>query len=141
MTADVTLTIPNHLFNRARQLTQRRREQTVDELVDLLDQILSSADPHETEPEDEVEITVEPEVAYEMQAYLAMHPRLKQTHLGQHVAIYGGKLIDTDEDYDALTRRIDAQYPDRFVWIATVEEAPIKTFVFRSPPPYLIHGY
>ncbi|MCE7983404.1 MAG: hypothetical protein DYG89_19700 [Caldilinea sp. CFX5] len=133
MAADVTLTIPNHLFNRAKQLTQRRRTQAVDELVDLLDQILASADQHEVGPEEEDEILVDPEVADEMQAYIAMHPRLKKTHLGKHVAIYGGKLVDTDEDYDALTRRIDAQYPDRFVWIATVEEEPIKTFVFRSP--------
>jgi hypothetical protein len=133
MAADVTLTIPNHLFNQAKQLTQRRRAQSADELVDLLDQILASADQHEADPEEEAEIPVDPAVAYEMQAYIAMHPRLKQTHLGKHVAIYKGKLIDTDEDYDSLTRRIDAQYPDRFVWIATVEEEPIKTFVFRSP--------
>lgn len=133
MAFDITLTIPNDLFQRARRLTQVRQAPDVDELVNLLDQILSSADQYETGPEEAVEITVDPEVAAEMQAYLAMHPRLKQTHLGKHVAIYGGKLIDSDDDYNTLTRRIDAKYPDHFVWIATVEEEPIKTFVFRSP--------
>lgn len=129
MSTHVTLTIPDDLFVRAKHLTEVRKAELSDELVDLLEQILASAEIDKPE-DDEVE---DPEVVREMNAYLAMHPRLKRTHFGKHVAIYQGKLIDTDEDYDTLTRRIDAQYPDQFVWIATVEEEPIKTFVFRSP--------
>ncbi len=97
--------------------------------MDLLEQILASAELDE----EETLVDEDPEVEREMQAYIAMHPLLKKTHFGKHVAVYDGRLIDTDDDYDALTRRIDAQYPDRFVWISKVAEEPIKTFVFRSP--------
>jgi hypothetical protein len=69
----------------------------------------------------------------EMLAFIQMHPVLKKKYLGQHVAIFGSQLIDMDEDYAALYERIDAQYPDQFVWMATVEDEPIPTLVFRSP--------
>jgi len=134
MSSQVTLIIPDNLFTRAKQLTQVRKEKAADELVDLLDQILASAGSNEEEIDEDKDWTEEDSaVEREMQAYIAMHPLLKQTHFGKHVAIYEGRLIDADADYDTLTRRIDAQYPDRFVWISTVDEEPIKTFVFRSP--------
>ena len=69
----------------------------------------------------------------EMQAYIALHPMLKEKYLGKSVAVYGGKLIDIDDDFDALYDRIDARYPDEFVWMSKVEEEPIPTFVVRSP--------
>jgi hypothetical protein len=69
----------------------------------------------------------------EMQAYVAMHPQLKQQFLGKHVAIYGGELIDMDDNFAALYARIDAKYPDEFVWLTPVEEEAIPTIVVRSP--------
>ncbi len=81
----------------------------------------------------ELKADEEAAVEREMQAYIALHPRLKEKYLGQHVAIYDGKLIDVDEDYGALYQRIDAQYPDEFVWLATVEEEAMPTLIFRSP--------
>jgi hypothetical protein len=72
-------------------------------------------------------------VKREMQAYITLHPMLKEKYLGQHVAIYEGKLIDVDQDYGALCQRIDAQYPNEFVWLATVGEEAMPTLVFRSP--------
>lgn len=134
MLSQVTLKIPNTLFTRAKQLTQRQHSKSTDELVDVLDQILAAAELAETEMvEDEDGVEDDPALLREMQAYIAMHPLLKKTHWGKHVAIYEGRLIDTDDDYETLTRRIDTQYPDQFVWISTVEEEPIKTLFFRSP--------
>ncbi len=133
MLSQVTLKIPNTLFTRAKQLTQRQNSKSTDELVDVLDQILAAAELAETEMvEDEDGVEDDPALLREMQAYIAMHPLLKKTHWGKHVAIYEGRLIDTDDDYETLTRRIDTQYPDQFVWISTVEEEPIKTLFFRS---------
>ncbi len=128
MPSDVTLVIPDDLFVRAKQITEVGKEKSADELVDLLEEILASAQPHEIDVFEE-----DPAVAREMQAYIAMHPLLKKTHFGKHVAIYEGRLIDSDTDYERLTRRIDAQYPNGFVWVSTVAEEPIQTFVFRSP--------
>jgi hypothetical protein len=133
MLSQVILKISGNLFTRAKQLTQVRKQKSTDELVDLLDQILASAEHSAAEMEEEPWVDDDPALEREMQAYIAMHPALKKTHFGQHVAIYEGRLIDADPDYDTLTRRIDARYPEQFVWVSTVEEEPIKTFVFRSP--------
>lgn len=72
-------------------------------------------------------------VEREMQAYIAMHPALTEKYLGQHVAVLDGQLIDVDPEYDALYQRIEAQYPDQFVWLTKIELEPIPTLVFRSP--------
>ena len=133
MSSHVTLRIPDNLFTRAKRLTQGQKGKSTDELVDVLDQILASVAETASEIDDDAWLDEDPAVTREMQAYLALHPMLKKTHFGKHVAIYNEKLIDADADYDTLTRRIDAQYPDRFVWIATVSEDPIQTFVLRSP--------
>lgn len=133
MSSHVTLTISNQLFRRAKELTQVRKEEAVDELVDLLDEILAAVDGDEEEGDAKAWVDDDPSVTYEMQAYIDLHPALKKTYFGKHVAIYHGKLVDADDDYDTLTRRVDAQYPDQFVWVSTVEEEPIKTFTFCSP--------
>jgi len=127
MSAQITMTVPEPLFTRTKQLVDLHKDEIGDELAQLLEQMLASADLNGPGLDED------PAVEREMQAYLAIHPLLKQSHLGKHVAIYQGKLIDEDEDYDALTRRIDTHYPDRFVWVTTVEEEPIKTYFFRSP--------
>ncbi|MEZ4663878.1 MAG: hypothetical protein R2911_40615 [Caldilineaceae bacterium] len=134
MLSQVTLKISSSLFTRAKQLAQGQSEQSAAELVDVLDQILAAAEHGEIEL-DQQDDEAEDDTALqrEMQAYIAMHPQLKKTHYGKHVAIYESRLIDSDGDYDALTRRIDDKYPDQFVWISTVEDEPIKTIVFRSP--------
>ncbi len=49
------------------------------------------------------------------------------------MAVYQGKLVGHDLDREALYRRIDAKYPDEFVWIGPVEEEAIPTLAFRSP--------
>lgn len=74
-------------------------------LVELLDQALPPDDKRDVDDE-------ETAVKREMQAYIDLHPILKEKYLGQHVAIFGGKLIDVDKDYGALYQRIDAQYPN-----------------------------
>lgn len=124
MVEQVTISIPQTLYRRARELALARNQPVDAVLAEVLDEAL----PPDVAPEVDA-VAVE----REMQAYIALHPMLKQKYLGQHVAIYGGQLIDVDADYGALYTRIDAQYPDTFVWLATVEEEPIRTLVFRSP--------
>ena len=38
-----------------------------------------------------------------------------------------------DDNFAALYARIDAKYPDEFVWLTPVEEEAIPTIVVRSP--------
>lgn len=74
-----------------------------------------------------------PEVAREELAYIKLYPQLQEEFAGQYVAIYQGELIDHDTDYGALLERIDARYPDEFVWLTPVIDTPIQTIHLRSP--------
>lgn len=56
------------------------------------------------------------------EVYETLHPLLKQLYLGQHVAIYDGRLVDFDADKVALLRRVDAAYPDKVVLMRQVQE-------------------
>jgi hypothetical protein len=125
MVEQVTISIPQTLYRRARDLARNRNRPVDDVLAELLDQALPPDENGEIDDE-------ETAVKQEMQAYIILHPMLKEKYLGQHVAIYGGKLIDADPDYGELYQRIDAQYPDQFVWLATVEEEAMPTLTFRS---------
>jgi hypothetical protein len=128
MAEQISVSIPKPIYQRIQQFANRRNQPLADALAELLDQSLP--------PTTELKADEDAAVEREMQAYIALHPMLKQKYLGQlgqHVALYGGKLIDADEDYGALYQRIDAQYPDEFVWLATVEEEAMPTLIFRSP--------
>lgn len=126
----VVLDLPDKVYERAQHLAQVR-QQAVNE---LLAKVLDDALPL-TELETEVDDWSAEDAALEreMQAYIAMHPQLKEKYLGQHVAVYGGKLIDHDQDFDALYERVRKQYPDEVVWISTVKAEPIETIYIRSP--------
>lgn len=66
-------------------------------------------------------------------AYQAMHPQLRQTHAGQHLAIYREQLIDSDVSGAALYKRIRKEFPGEFVLITPVEEEAEEVIVVRSP--------
>ncbi len=129
MTEQVMVPIPKTLYRRVKQLAGRQNQDVDEVLANALTEALAvEEETNETiwaEPDDAVE--------REMQAYIAMHPVLKQKYLGRHVAIYHGRLIDQDDNMDALYARIDRQYPDDFVWLTTVGETALRTLEFRSP--------
>lgn len=125
----LTVTLSNNISVRVQKLAKQQDEDT----IAIVERILDEALP-ETFDEQAVDDSPEADPAdREMAAYIALHPQLKDEFFGQHVAIYGGKLIDHDTDRRALYLRIVAQYPDEFVWLSKVEEEPIRTLVFRSP--------
>lgn len=126
MAEQINVSIPQSLYQRVRDLARLRNRPVDDVLAEVLENALPQGKDSESSSEDAA-------VEQEMNAYIAMHETLKQKYLGQHVAIFGGQLIDVDEDYGALYQRIDAQYPNQFVWLATVEEEPMPTLMFRSP--------
>ncbi len=126
MLEQMTISIPQTLYRRARDLARRRNRSVDDVVVELLDDVLPPDENGEVDDE-------ETAINQEMEAYINLHPTLKEKYLGQHVAIYGGQLVDVDKDYGTLYQRIDVQYPDQFVWLATVEEEAMPTLAFRSP--------
>ena len=77
---------------------------------------------------DELDIDVD----REGEAYIILHPTLRQTHFGKHVAIFQGKLVDEDDDLDTLWERVEMNYPDVYVWVTTVGEEPIDTIYNKT---------
>lgn len=132
MSTSTTLTVSGKVAQKLQQLAQLR-QQNIDTLLEtLLNQAWRQqgiiGDDSSTFDDENGDIATP-----EMQAFIALHPMLKEKYFGQYVAVYQGELVDHDVDHDALYRRIDAQYPDEFVWISPVEEEAIPTLTFRSP--------
>lgn len=69
----------------------------------------------------------------ELDAYIEMHSYLRAKYQGKFVAIYQGKLIDSDSDIVALTERVTQNYPAATPLITPVKDEPIETFTFYSP--------
>ena len=132
MIEQATIAVPQKLYERVHRLAQRRQQSVAELIADFMDLV---EDHLVFEEASVIDDWSEPNEAVdrEMQAYVAMHPQLKQQFLGKHVAIYGGELIDMDDNFAALYARIDVKYPDEFVWLTPVEEEAIPTIVVRSP--------
>ena len=138
MTAQVILELPKELYDRVQRLAHDRQQPIPELIADVLDLVEENGFVDEfssTALSGDVDDWSEPDEAVEreMQAYLAMAPQLKKQFLGKYVAIHGGKLIDIDDNFEALYERIDAKFPDQFVWLTSVEEEAIPTIVVRSP--------
>lgn len=121
MNTQVTLILPQAVYRRAKRLAQQTNKHVNTLLTEVLAESIGRDDEQQltTYEFDEV-------VEREKEAYLAMHPALLAQYLGQHVAIYQGKLVDRDVDLDVLWERIEKQYPDDYVWVTTVQPEAIE---------------
>lgn len=68
----------------------------------------------------------------EIAAYERLHPELRQTHLGQWVAIHQQQLVDADTDQAALYRRIRTKYGRTSVLIRQVTAQAIEEVWLRT---------
>lgn len=119
MTAQVTITLSDDISERVRKLAQQRHT----DISVVVESILKESLPDNLDQQDRIDLSEPDEAAaQEMQAYIELHPMLKQQYFGKHVAIQGGKLVDYDDSFDTLYDRIAQAYPDEFVWMSKVEE-------------------
>ncbi len=58
--------------------------------------------------DEEYDVRFDQEVA----AYVAMHPQLLEKYEGKWVAVYGGQVVDVDDDHVALIDRVLDEYGD-----------------------------
>lgn len=123
MDVQVTVRIPQHIYQQARRVAQRERR-SVDE---VLNEALVVAFPI---------VHVHPQRA-QMEAELAAFERQKQEliarYAGRYVAVHAGKVIDDDSDKIELATRIDEQFPNDVVLIKQVKAEPDQELVMRSP--------
>ena len=127
MTVYVNVPLSQSVYEQVKQLAKQRQQPIEDVIASHLIDTLPSVDDGTTQN------IPDSNLAREKAAYIQLHPQLKQTHMGQYVAIYQGQLIDSDTDYGTLFEHIDDQFPDTFVWLTQVKEEPIDTLEFRSP--------
>ena len=69
----------------------------------------------------------------EAEAFRSMHAKLAEKYLGQYVAIHGGKVVDNDEDFQALHGRIRQRFGRQPVLLRQVEIEAERVLTFRSP--------
>ena len=139
MPTAIKLLLPDQLYEQVKHLAQQQQQALDTLLVEEIARTISTKTAIEIDASpvsyDHSELDYQPDKAVEQerQAYLAMHEFLKENFFGKHVAIYQGQLIDFDDDFDALYERIDAKYPDVFVWLDTVADEPMEAISLRSP--------
>jgi hypothetical protein len=129
MATKVTVDLPDSLYQRTQRFARLHQQKVEEAISALIEQGLAAGDAEETVNWSEPD----PAVEREREAYITLHPKLKEQYLGKYVAIYQGKLLDHDDDPAALSTRIHAQHPDEFVLITQVRQEPTRTIVIRSP--------
>lgn len=122
MQKQITITIPQTLYQRVRELASSRNLP----LADVLETAVSLA---EAQPHDPTTTAL----AQEETAYRAQHPTLLANYPGQYVAIHQGQLIDHDPDELTLLHRLDTTHPTDVVLMKRVEPLPQPVLRFRSP--------
>ena len=128
MSKQVTLTIPNELYQRAWAAAQLSNRSVLDVLAAAI-VLEPPAKAEHAAPNDALKQAMDREEA----AFQRLHPQLKKTLKGMYVAIYEGQLVDHDADQVALYLRVKAKYGQTFVWIAPVLAEPEEMYMIRSP--------
>lgn len=128
MGTQITLTLPDELYRRARRIAQVNRQ----EVTTLLIEALVESPILDEESYEAGDLEDDEGVDREMTAYAAMHPGLWKQYPGQYVAVYEGRLIDHDTSDMALSQRVNENYPDVFVWMCKVEPQPFRTLQMPS---------
>ena len=131
MSAQVTLTLPDKVYERVKSLARLRQQDIAKTISEHLEATLpiSKAPPAVVATREQQY----QELDREMAAYIQLHPQLKQSHWGRYVAVYQGQLIDDDADFGTLVERVRSKLPTQIVLMTQVGDEPIRTFVRRSP--------
>ncbi len=119
----VTISIPESLYRRARDLAELNRQPVDAMIAEALEQAFPV---FYVSPERET-------MAKEQEAYARMRESLLATHEGLYVAIHGGELVDADANEMALLRRIDARFPNKVVHMRQVTREPDRVLSVYSP--------
>ena len=114
MNTELTLQVPDHIYEQAEQIAQSQQRPVVDVFQDALNQLFPPVAVHPQRAQME----------QEQVAFANMLPELLAQYEGHYVAVHQGKVIDHDADKVALAIRIDATYPGQIVLIKKVTNKP-----------------
>lgn len=122
MSANVTLEIPEYLFERAKRVAEDQHKNVSDIVAQVLDSGLPQMDS----------AFHSPDIDQEIAAFHRLHPMLWSNHAGEYAAIHKGELVDHDSDRVALLKRITQNFPDDFVLVRPIREEPEIVHYNRS---------
>lgn len=123
MNTELTLQIPDHVYQRVEQIAQSQQRPVVDVLQDAISQLFTP-------------VAVHPQRIQMEQEQAAFANRLLDWlhhYEGQYVAVHQGEVIDHDADKVILAIRINAAFADKIVLIKKVTAEPDKVLYNRSP--------
>jgi hypothetical protein len=75
----------------------------------------------------------EAKIEAEKQQFLRQHAQLKENYLGQFIALHQGQVIDHDQTFETLHRRVRQKYGREAILIRRVEVEPDRPLMWRSP--------
>jgi hypothetical protein len=127
MSVQVTLTINDDLYRRAKRIARSRQQDVAEVLAESI--TLTETAGHADDDEELIDTAV----AREEAAFHRLHPELWLKYPGEYVAIYNEEMVDHDPDQVALYLRVKAHHPDQFVWIAPVRAREEEEYAMRSP--------
>lgn len=120
MSTQVTLTIPDEVYQRAKRIARSKKRAVADVLVEA---ISLPAPTLETDPAVDREET----------AFHRLHAELRRDYPDEYVAIHNETLVDHDRDQVALYQRVRRRFAGQFVWIAPVRQSPDEAYQIYSP--------
>ncbi|MBE2202472.1 MAG: hypothetical protein IAE79_27925 [Anaerolinea sp.] len=123
MGTKVTLTIPDYIYQQAKQIAQREERPLAEVFNEALVQIFPAT--HVSPDRAQME--------QEQAVFRRLHSQLLAQYPGEYVAVYQGRVVDRDADRLALAARIDEKYPQTVVLIKQVTAEPDKVLYMRSP--------
>jgi hypothetical protein len=128
MNTEITLKVPEELYNHALQIAQKDQRNVAEVLAEFARVGSNFFNDKNSDLSDSANV-----LEAEEEAFLKMHTWLKGKYLGKYVAIYNQELADHNESLDALSDRIYKRFGNTPVWISKVKENPVEEWIFRSP--------
>ena len=123
MSTQVTLNLPDPVYQQAQKIAQTTQRDVDEVLTEALARTFQPFPINENRPA----------MLREVEAYKAMHPQLVKHYLGQYVAVHQGQVVDHDADPIVLLTRVKVEYLNQVVLRRKVEEQSETVLYFRSP--------
>lgn len=125
MSVQITLTIPDHVYQKL-AVRAKSTQRAVADL--LLDSALIELNWPELQRDEKHQA-----MAQEEAAFRRLHAELYTKYPEQFVAFYQGRLVDYDPDQAELLMRVGKQWPTQVVLVTQVLASPEEEYTIRSP--------
>lgn len=123
MSKQVTITLPEPVFQEVLKVADSTQQNVQDVLADVITRNFQPFPVHENREA----------MLQEIEAYKALHAQLVEQYKGQYVAIFRGEMVDHDVNPVELLKRVKHQFPGQTVLQRKVETDPDPILRFRSP--------